>query len=74
MNKLIALSALSLASMIALAYGGMYMPYYSKGMSYGGYGYGGGGMGGLGGGGFMSFFMMCKNHLRIFTFQCEHFG
>ena len=62
MNKLIFLSVLSLCSMVAMAYGGMYMqqPYMKGGMSYGYGGYGGGAGGGIGGGGMMNFFFICK--------------
>ena len=63
MNKLIFLSILSLCSMVAMAYGGMYMqqPYMKGGgMSYGYGGYGGGAGGGIGGGGMMNFFFICK--------------
>ena len=61
MNKLIALSLLSLVCIFSLAQGVYYMqPQMYKGMSYGyGGGYGGG-FGGIGNGGFLNFFFMCK--------------
>ena len=61
MNKLIALSLLSLVCIVSLAQGVYYMqPQMYKGMSYGyGGGYGGG-FGGIGNGGFLNFFFMCK--------------